>query len=517
MTPAVVTTVTSTVAAFPRSPTASTAAPMAKSSVVDVGDNNSTKITIASTAVKSEDDSDIEFLANALKSHLSFNLTMTDSPSLSSDSQSSSTSSSSPSVNTISPSKPSSISKLPVYLRHNSLPSPNTKPFSIAGTVKKTRVPGLTRRVSLAEVQKEQEFLEFRTWSDESSDPDDEDDDDEEDDADEDEGKADDGEAAYGNGPNRAPCQSTVLPRRLKKRTKRERAPRPVLASSNGFSPAKSMITIMSASTDDTESWNSERTRLLAKIETLTRERDEARTMYLELKGRYVNLSTRFDQGIRENELLQSRISGYESSDAPPVSPDRSPGASISNSVISDAPSAGPPKLNHGVGLSSGPTSASSSAVPASLAPANAKAVLAARNVPNTIPADPKVIELCGARAYSRDKLRKRLSMTSANGAVNVPNMLGKTLERPKYRFEPNSVTILLCSKNHDGPTIRSDIFSIFRDKASSSPVTKVSRDTRMSTKPMCIINCVNDRAAAAAFEALSVHPTYQNFILILS
>ncbi|KAK9320077.1 hypothetical protein V1517DRAFT_310176 [Lipomyces orientalis] len=481
--------------------------------------NNSTKITIASTAVKPDDDPDIEFLANALKSHLSFNLTRTDSPSLSSDSQLASTSSSLASVNTtissaLSPSKPSSISKLPVYMRHNSLPSLNTKPFSIEGIVKKTCAPGLTRRVSLAEVQKEQEFLEFRTWSDDSSDPDDE-----EDDADEGEGTADNGEAAVGNRPSRrGPCQSMVLPRELKKRTKRERAPRAVLASSNSFSSAKSMITIMSASTDDTESWNSERTQLLAKIETLTMERDEARTMYLELKGRYMNLSTRFDQGIRENELLKSRISGYESNGPPPVPQDRSPKSSISNPVKSDAPAAGPklnghlPKLNQGVGLSSAPPSAAKAP-----ARANATAVLRATSVPNVMPPDPKVVELCGALAYSRDKVRKNLSMTSANGAVNVLNMLGKTMERPKYRFEPNSVTILLCSKNHDGPTIRSDIFTIFRDKASSSPVTKVSRDTSASTKPMCIINCVNDRAAAAAFEALSGHPTYMNFILILS
>ncbi|KAK9360473.1 hypothetical protein V1504DRAFT_151901 [Lipomyces starkeyi] len=527
---AATTAVTVAVAASPSptpvmSPPATAAPPIAKPSIIYDDEKNSATITIAPTATDSDDDPDIEFLANALQCHLSFNITKADSPSLSSDLQSSSTSSSLESMNTTSSSVLSSSrtsnSKTPSYMGLKSSPSHNTTPFSMAGFVKKIAKPGLARKVSLAEFQKQQVFLEFRTWSDESSDSDDEDEDDGETQLDEEERAVRDCKTGDEKQPKIASGHSAVLLRRLKKRVERDtvKAPKPVLARIDTSSSAKSMITIMSASVDATESCNSsEKARLLDKIETLTKELNEARAGYVELNNRYKILAGRYDEGLRENERLRSRISDHESkteSQRPPGPPPGPPTPVTSNGHAPGAKPDGPLlKSTQGVQSSGRPYPASSAATPRSQALSKPAATLNAphKNHPNS-----KVYELCGALAYSNNALKKVLAMSSGGGVVNIPNMLEKTMERPGYRFEPNSVTIICCSKNHDAPTIRSDIFTLFRDKASSSPLTKISRDTKVVQKPLCIMNCVNERAASAVFEALSVHPSYQNFILILS
>ncbi|KAK9430772.1 hypothetical protein V1505DRAFT_355551 [Lipomyces doorenjongii] len=508
------------------SPASTAAVPIAKPSIIYDDDKNSATITIAATATDSDDDPDIEFLSNALQCHLSFNIAKADSPSLSSDLRSSSTFSSVESMySTISSvlSSSKTTSKMPSYMGLDSSRSHTTTPFSMAGFVKKIAKPGLARKVSLAEFQKQQVFLEFRTWSDESSDTEDEDEDDGEAQLDEEEEAARDGRTGDEDRPKITSGQSAVLLRRLKKRVERDtlKAPRPVLARVDTASSANSMITVMSASVDATDSCNSsEKAQLLNKIEALTKELNEARAGYVELKNRYKILAARYDEGHRENELLRSRISDHEAkieSRGPPgpAIPPGLPTPVMSNAHVPGAKPNGPLlKSTQGVPSSGRPYPAASAATPKPQALSKPAAISKAPNkyLPNS-----KVYELCGALAYSNNALRKGLAMTPGAGVVNIPNMLEKTMERPGYRFEPNSVTIICCSKNHDAPTIRSDIFTLFRDKASSSPLTKVSRDTKVSQKPLCIMNCVNDRAASAVFEALSVHPSYQTFTLILS
>ncbi|KAK9486393.1 hypothetical protein V1527DRAFT_67847 [Lipomyces starkeyi] len=532
---AATTTATVAVAASPSptpvmSPPATAAAPIAKPSIIYDDEKYSATITIAPTATDSDDDPDIEFLANALQSHLSFNVTKADSPSLSSDLQSSSTSSSLESMNStissvLSSSRTTSNSKMPSYMGLKSSPSHNTRPFSMGGFAKKITKPGLARKISLAEFQKQQVFLEFRTWSDESSDSDDEDEDDGETQLDEEERAVRDCKTGDEKQPKIASGHAAVLLRRLKKRVERDtlKAPKPVLARIDTSSSAKSMITIMSASVDATESCNSsEKPRLLDKIETLTKELNEARAEYVELNNRYKILAGRYDEGLRENERLRSRISDHESKTesrrppGPPSGPPSGPPTPVtSNGHAPGAKTNGPLlKSTQGVQSSGRPYPTSSPATPRSQALSKPAAIVNAphKNHPNS-----KVYELCGALAYSNNALKKVLAMSSGAGVVNIPNMLEKTMERPGYRFEPNSITIICCSKNHDAPTIRSDIFTLFGDKSSSSPLTKISRDAKVVQKPLCIMNCVNERAASAVFEALSVHPSYQNFILILS
>ncbi|KAK9331231.1 hypothetical protein V1520DRAFT_88539 [Lipomyces starkeyi] len=457
---AATTAVTVAVAASPSptplmSPPATEAAPIAKSSIIYDDEKNSATITIAPTATDSDDDPDIEFLANALQCHLSFNITKADSPSLSSDLQSSSTSSSLESMNStissvLSSSRTTSTSKMPSYLGLKSSPSHNTTPFSMGGFVKKVAKPGLARKVSLAEFQKQQVFLEFRTWSDESSDTDDEDEDDGETQFDEEEQAVCDCKTGDEKQPRIASGHSAVLLRRLKKRVEQDtlKAPKPVLARIDTSSSAKSMITIMSASVDATESCNSsEKARLLDKIETLAKELNEARAGYVELNNRYKILAARYDEGLRENEQLRSRMSNHESkieSRRPPGPPPGPPTLVTSNAHVPGAKPDGPLlKSTQGVQSSGRPYPASSAATPRSQALSKPAATL---NAPHMNHPNSKVYELCGALAYSNNALKKVLAMSSGAGVVNIPNMLEKTIERPGYRFEPNSVTIICCS-----------------------------------------------------------------------
>ncbi|KAK9373917.1 uncharacterized protein V1513DRAFT_447319, partial [Lipomyces chichibuensis] len=511
------------------SPAATAAATISKPSIIYNDEKNSATITTAPTATDSHDDSDIESLANALQCRLSFNITPSDSPSLSSDLQSSSTSSSLESMNSmvssvLSSSKATPTSRMPSYMGLKSSSSHTTTPFSRGGFVKILAKPGLSRKVSLADFQKQQMFLEFRTWSDDSSDTEDEDEDDGEAQLEEEEEAAHDCKTRDEKRFKIANGHSAVLLRRLKKRVERDRlkkAHRPVLARIDTSSTAKSMITIMDASADAKESCScsSEKARLLSKIETLTTELNEARAGYVELNNRYRILAARYDEGLRENELLRSRISDHESKveSRQPPGPPTQPGHPTLVTSDTHAPgvkSNGPPlKSAQDVQSLGRPYPSSSATTARSQALSKPAATLNAAHKDHE---KSKVYEFCGALACSNNALKKPLAMSSGPGVVNVPNMLEKTMGRPGYRFEPNSVTIICCSKNHDAPTIRSDIFTLFRDKASSSPLTKISRDTKVSQKPLCIMNCVNERAASAVFEALRVHPSYQNFNLIL-
>ncbi|KAK9237335.1 hypothetical protein V1525DRAFT_404081 [Lipomyces kononenkoae] len=422
------------------------------------------------------DDADIEYLANAFNSHLSFKKSQADS---------------SPTSTFASPSSLSSN-------RRSSSRSPSNMGFPPAGNPFKINKTGLARarKVSLAEFPKQQVFFEFRTWSDESSSEEDEDDDD-------------------------------YFEARKKEKLERngEKAPRAVLV--NTFSSAKSMTTIMSASLNAGESCDSrEKEQLRDKIETLTRNLNETKARYDELNNRCKTLAAMIDEGRRENEQLRSRISMYESKiearppagSAGPLTQPKHQAPAMSNTHAPPSqPDGTPKKSNQGVQSKGSPYPASSGGLPTK-AVLNPPYTKSGKNLPNlTDPESKKVYERCGVLAYSYMGLKKKPAMVGGAEAINIPNFLEKTIERPNYRFEPNTVTIGCCSKRHDGPTIRSDIFNIFREKASSSPVTNISRNSSVSQKPLCIINCVNDRAARAVFEELCIHPSYRNFILVLS
>ncbi|KAK9368988.1 hypothetical protein V1509DRAFT_563639 [Lipomyces kononenkoae] len=389
-------------------------------------------------ATNASDDLDIELLANAFQSHLSFNKSRADSSPSSLDLQSTSTLSSPSSTYATPTSRQRSSSRVPLNMGFtDSFPSAN--PFSLAGAFKKINMPSLARarKVSLAEFPKQHVFFEFRTWSDESSSEDEDEDNDFETRLENDNihpgGQVEcDGEAGDEKRSRISDGQWPGLLRRKKKKSlepNTQKARREVLV--NTPSSAKPMTTIMSASLDGPESCDSrEKEQLLDNIETLTRELSETRARYDELNSRYKTVAARLDEGRRrENELLRSRLFNYHES-----------------KIVSQPPAA-PPTQPKPVGSDSKgfPNPVSSGAAPTKAGP-NPPSTSGVTNLPHMTEPESKVYERCGAIACSLNRAKKGLAMGPRPGAVNIPNLLEKTLDRPKYRFEPNSVTIVLCS-----------------------------------------------------------------------